>query len=218
MSLLFEAVERLGSSPMQLPWMLLPLLEKAKGGLRPTLLLAAPVRIWERLGRPEVDGFLVRAHRAHWSFGEGQSSEAAVWQQIMLAEEAQSQGKVAAGFIWDGTKYDESFWLSWLRVRAEYWGIPRVLAKTLYNIWRSPRILRLGAHHSPLPLFAESGLPAGDIYNDVFVKVYTLFEFDQFAIRNPRVPLGSHIDDDTILTFGEEEKSIQDLVRAAYDM
>eukprot|EP00959_Pyramimonas_sp_CCMP1952_P153978 3221367-Pyramimonas_sp.AAC.1 len=99
----FEAVERLGLFPMQLLWMLLPLLEKPKGGLRPILLLAAPVRIWEKLRRPEVDGSLVRAHRTYWSFGEGQSPEAAVWHQSMLAEEAQSQGKVTAGFIWDGT-------------------------------------------------------------------------------------------------------------------
>eukprot|EP00959_Pyramimonas_sp_CCMP1952_P336539 7046968-Pyramimonas_sp.AAC.1 len=61
--------------------MLLPLLEKPKGGLRPSLLLAAPVRIWERSRRPEVDEFLERAHRPYWSFGAGQSSEATVWKQ-----------------------------------------------------------------------------------------------------------------------------------------
>eukprot|EP00959_Pyramimonas_sp_CCMP1952_P330459 6919748-Pyramimonas_sp.AAC.1 len=71
MSLLFGAVERLGLFPTQLLWMLLPLLEKPKGGLQPILPLAAPVRIWERLRRPEVDEFLVRSHRADWSFGDG---------------------------------------------------------------------------------------------------------------------------------------------------
>eukprot|EP00959_Pyramimonas_sp_CCMP1952_P379616 7951676-Pyramimonas_sp.AAC.1 len=78
MAILFEAVERLGMFPMQSLWMLLPLLEKPKGGLRPILLLAAPVRVWQRLRRPEIDGFMTRSYRSHRSFGAGQSSEAAV--------------------------------------------------------------------------------------------------------------------------------------------
>eukprot|EP00959_Pyramimonas_sp_CCMP1952_P319977 6695819-Pyramimonas_sp.AAC.1 len=101
--------------------------------------------------------------------GGGQSSEAAAWQQSMLAEEAQSQGKVTADFIWDGTKYYESFRRSWLRTRAEYWGTPRVLAKTLYNIWGGPGILRLGAHHSPPPSSRNQDYQLV-IDNDVFVK------------------------------------------------
>eukprot|EP00959_Pyramimonas_sp_CCMP1952_P302869 6336746-Pyramimonas_sp.AAC.1 len=72
-----------------------------------------------------------------------------------------------------------------------------VLVKTLYNLWRSPRILRLGANHSPLVLFAESGLPAGDIFNDVLVKVYAIFEFDMWSQKHPEVSLGSYVDDDT---------------------
>eukprot|EP00959_Pyramimonas_sp_CCMP1952_P387424 8119196-Pyramimonas_sp.AAC.1 len=84
---------------MQLLWMLLPLLEKPKGGLRPILLLAAPVRVWQLLRRPEIDDFMTRSHRSCWSFGAGQSSEAAVWQQCMLAEKAQSLGQVTAGFV-----------------------------------------------------------------------------------------------------------------------
>eukprot|EP00959_Pyramimonas_sp_CCMP1952_P289971 6064679-Pyramimonas_sp.AAC.1 len=60
-----------------------------------------------------------------------------------------------------------------------------VLVKTLYNLRRSPRILRLGATHSPLVLFAKSGLPVGDIFNDVFVEVYAMFEFDMWSQRHP---------------------------------
>eukprot|EP00959_Pyramimonas_sp_CCMP1952_P166974 3489389-Pyramimonas_sp.AAC.1 len=82
-------------------------------------------------------------------------------------------------------KYYESFRLLWLRDRALYWRIPTVLIKVLYNLWRSPRVLRLGAHHCPLIQFAQNGLPAGDIFNDIFVKVYAMFEFDLWSSRNP---------------------------------
>ena len=77
-----------------------------------------------------------------------------------------------------------------------------MLVKVLFNLWRSPRILRLGVHHCPLVQFAECGLPAGDIYNDVFVKVYAMFEFDLWSSRNPGVYLGSYVDDDTVSAYG----------------
>ena len=80
MAVVFEAIERLGLFPMQLLWMLLPLLEKPKGGLRPILLLAAPVRIWERLRRLEADDFLRRSPEVlgfrSWSEFEGGCLEA----------------------------------------------------------------------------------------------------------------------------------------------
>eukprot|EP00959_Pyramimonas_sp_CCMP1952_P370325 7755876-Pyramimonas_sp.AAC.1 len=96
----------------------MPLLEKPKGGLRPILPPGSPVRLWERLRRGQADEFLERAPRRHWSFGNGTSSEVAIWKHSVLAEQASSTGKATAGFIWDGVKYYESFVLAWLRDRA----------------------------------------------------------------------------------------------------
>eukprot|EP00959_Pyramimonas_sp_CCMP1952_P279199 5837175-Pyramimonas_sp.AAC.1 len=77
--------------------------------------------------------------------------------------ESQEKG----GIIWDGTKYYESFDLALLKDRALRYGINEVIVKTTFNYWRGPRLFRLGAHYGAQPYFAGSGLPAGDIINDI---------------------------------------------------
>ena len=87
------------------------------------------------------------------------------------------------GVQWDGKKYYESFDLDLLRARAYQWGVPGVIVKTMYNLWRAPRLVRLGTSFHPVALFAKSGLPAGDIFDDAFVKVYAIGAFDGFMSR-----------------------------------
>eukprot|EP00959_Pyramimonas_sp_CCMP1952_P406562 8521066-Pyramimonas_sp.AAC.1 len=115
-------------------------------------------------------------------------------------------------------KYYKSFRLQWLRDRALYWRISTVLIKVLYHLWRSPMVFRSGAHHCPLIQCAGHGLPAGDIFDDVFVKVYAVFEFDLWSNRNPGVSLGSYVDDDAVSAHGPENAILHDLTKAATDL
>ena len=213
---IYEAVESIGFFPAQLWWMMFPLLEKPKGGFRGVLLCAGPVRVWERLRRPELAAFTEMTRRPFWAFGAGRSAETAVWRQAVSAEAATSEGKCVAGLLWDGAKYYESFELELLKQRAYRAGIPPVIVKVTYNFWRGPRIVRLGQHHSPRVLYARRGLPAGDIFNDAFVKAYALEPFDWFVANNPKVTLDSYVDDDTVLCEGTEEEVVQTLVEAAH--
>eukprot|EP00959_Pyramimonas_sp_CCMP1952_P017621 373890-Pyramimonas_sp.AAC.1 len=77
--------------------MLFPLLEKPKGGLRPILLRAGPVRVWERLRRPELLSFNDNYPRRFWAFVPGRSAEDAAWHQATRAEVAAHSGKHAVG-------------------------------------------------------------------------------------------------------------------------
>ena len=198
--------------------MKLPLLEKPKGGYRAILLCAGPVRIWQRLRRPMLTAFDQSSKRDYWAFGAGQNAEDAVWQQAIRAEAGRAQGLHAAGVLWDGKKYYESFVLEDLRVRALAARIHPVVVKVQYNFWRGPRILRIGRHHSPRIFYARNGLPAGDIFNDVFVKAYAMAAFDRFVHRNPSVRLASYVDDDTINAVGTFDEVRRAIKAAASDL
>ena len=215
---IFQTVEKIGVFPKAVYWMLFPLLEKPKGGLRPILLCAAPVRLWERLRRPVVNTLEVTHPRKFWAFGAGKSAESCIWNQAVKAEAQVSEGGVTAGFSWDGSKYYESFDLLTLKERGLRAGLNSVVIKVTYNFWRGPRILRLGTDHSLSPLYARNGLPAGSCLNDIFVRVYALEPFDGFVRRNPDVDLASYIDDDTVSSYGEEGAVLDTLERAARDL
>ena len=66
-------------------------------------------------------------------------------------------------------------------------------------------------------LFAKCGLPAGDAFNDVFVKAYALTAFDGFVARHPSVQLCSFVDDDTLTCSGREEDVLDNLAAAGAD-
>jgi hypothetical protein len=61
-------------------------------------------------------------------------------------------------------------------------------------------------------------LPAGDTFNDVFVRAYALPSFDKFVARNPNVTLHSYVDDDTVMAHGPEHEVLDTLEAAASDM
>ena len=55
---LIETIERIGSFPEQAAFLVFPLIPKPKGGMRAILAASGLVRVWERLRRPQADGFL----------------------------------------------------------------------------------------------------------------------------------------------------------------
>ena len=217
LAFIFQAVEALAMFPACLWWMLFPMLEKPKGGFRPVLLCAGPVRVWQRLRRACLADFNRSSSRVYWGLSAGKAPQEAVWLQAARAEASVGLGLVSGGMLWDAAKYYESFDLRLLRRRALLAGIPRVLVKVSYNLWRGPRLVRLAAIYSKELLFARSGLPAGDIFNDAFVKAYALEPFDRFVVRNPRVKLLSFVDDDTITANGLPGQVLEDLGCAGED-
>eukprot|EP00959_Pyramimonas_sp_CCMP1952_P386989 8110317-Pyramimonas_sp.AAC.1 len=81
-------------------------------------------------------------------------------------------------WVIDWSQYYESKRLDLLPLKFLKVGVPVCWLKLVYNAWRSPRIIRLGKHHSVTPLFAICGLPAGGGYNDLAIKVHAYEEFD----------------------------------------
>eukprot|EP00973_Karenia_brevis_P095696 12428667-Karenia_brevis.AAC.1 len=165
------------------------MLEKPKGGLRAILMQASAVRIWEEVRKPYADDFKEASQRSYWSCAPGQSAEDIVWAQSLRASAATGRGQAAAGFLWDGEKYYESFNIEKLRTRALRHHVNKVCVKMHTNLWQGPRILRIGGSFAEEVLYATRGLPAGSKWNDVYVKAYAIEGFDQFIYRNPDVRL-----------------------------
>eukprot|EP00959_Pyramimonas_sp_CCMP1952_P107396 2245368-Pyramimonas_sp.AAC.1 len=149
--------------------MVFPLIDHPAGGHRPILLLASFARVWERLRRPRLDPSFEATQRHFWAFGAGKSAESCAWAQSVLSEVAHVKDQGILG-------------LDILRDRAYRHGVPKVIVKTMYNLWRCPRLVRLGSAFHPVAYFACSGLPAGDVFNDAFVNAYALESFDAFTI------------------------------------
>jgi hypothetical protein len=133
-----EAIESVGMFPEQIWYLLLPLIEKPKGGLRAILLCAGGVRVWQRARRPHILPFMDATRRAYWAFGAGKSPEDAVWTQAVRAEANVAARHSAAGFMWDGEKYYEYFDLDKAMHRARALGMNPVLVKVCNNFWRPP--------------------------------------------------------------------------------
>ena len=130
---IYQAVEAIGMFPQQLWWMLLPLLEKPKGGYRTILLCAGPVRVWQRLRRPYLTEFDRTSKRDYWACGAGRSAGDAVWKQSAGAEAGRGEDLETAGFLWGGKKYHASFDLHELRRRALAARVHLVVAKVQFN-------------------------------------------------------------------------------------
>ena len=92
--------------------------------------------MWQRMRRPYLREFDFRSKRDCWACGAGRSAEDAVWQQSIEAEAARGEGHQAAGLLWDGKKYYESFVLSELRHRALAAKVHPVVVQAQYNFWR----------------------------------------------------------------------------------
>ena len=217
-ALILQASEMLGAFPQQTMFMVFPLIGKPKGGFRPILLCPGIVRVWQRLRRPLAYDFLRESERPYWGTGPGRSTELIVWRQAAAAEAAVSRGEVAGGFLWDAQKFYENFRLDLLRDRALAAGVPPVLVKISYNLWRSPRLMRMGSTFASEVCYATRGLPAGDIFNDVFVRAYCIQAYDGFTIRHPRVSLCSYVDDEGVMAEGSIRDVTRNLKAAALDL
>ena len=98
-------------------------------------------------------------------------------------------------------------------------GLHPVLVRVCYNFWRVSRILRYGQYCTQKIVHASNGLPAGDIFNHIFIRAYACHPFNGFIIRNSSVALDSYIDDDSLRCAAPSRLEMRTLLsRAAIDL
>lgn len=216
---LIECCELLGVMPRQAASLLMPLIDKPKGGLRNITVFSAFYRLWERVRRPCAEEWLQANQRPWNACGAGRSPEDVVWRQACRAEAAVGEGGHSAGGLWDLRKYYETIQLDTLESRARARGVCPILTTLAINTYRGPRLLRLRSQTSSLPLFARRGLRAGSVFADLFTLANSLLEFDAFVLRNPEVNLAVYIDDIACAAEDASRKRlVRNLARAAADL
>eukprot|EP00959_Pyramimonas_sp_CCMP1952_P436496 9140314-Pyramimonas_sp.AAC.1 len=153
-----------------------------------------------------VTGKAVRRQSAHYfvcydapCVAEGEdadgSSDARRFGQALLGCEQRTichRLCVAVGADW--IKYYESIPLLELRHKFLRHGAPTSWLKLVFNMWRRPRVIRLGRNHATAPLIARYGLPAGGGYSDLAMKVHAVDALDIFVQRAPTVDFQNYID------------------------
>ena len=218
LSLLLEAIERLGVLPRAIRLLVFVLIPKPKGGFRPVLQQPMVMRLWERLRRNDIVEFMLRTHRSYYAFAAGQACSDVVWRQTARAEAALQEDEEVAAFTCDAQKFYEQFDLQVLRMRALAFGMPSPIVKLTYNTWRSPRMLRQGRQLHDRILFAKCGLPAGSGLNDCFVRAYCTAPLDSFTLRCPGVTLDQAIDDSVLIAHGTASEVRRKIVAAVAEL
>ena len=175
------------------------------------------MRIWERLRRPKLRAFFDATRRPFFAFQKGQSCVDVVWRQAVRADTLVVHGDYVAALACDGEKFYEHFDLEVLRARALAWGIPGPFVKLTYNVWRGPRVIKLGAHVHDALYHALSGLPAGSGFNDAFVRASCIDGLGNLAALHPAITIDQAIDDSVVIATGSFERVRADIKRAARD-
>ena len=95
-ALLLMSLEKLGVWPSQISAILIALIPKNSGGTRPIGLLAALVRLWERVRKPIVAEWRRTVERSYNLAAKGKSPQAAVWRLALRTEAARARGEESA--------------------------------------------------------------------------------------------------------------------------
>ncbi len=98
---LCEAIELLGSLPVQISLVTMPLIGKALGGYRAIGMVAAILRVWARARRHLADAWEDKNRRSSWSADKGNSPLDTVWRQEVRQEAAVSDGLQGAALLYD---------------------------------------------------------------------------------------------------------------------
>eukprot|EP00959_Pyramimonas_sp_CCMP1952_P196697 4113122-Pyramimonas_sp.AAC.1 len=183
--MLMAASEAIGMLPKQLCWIQMPLLGQPSGGNRLTILHVMMYRVWLRARKSMAAQMHADLDRRYRDAGKGRSAIYCARLQAVRSGSNQAAHKHGVVIVADWSKYYESIPLLELKHKFLRHGAPTAWLKLVFNMWTSPRVIILGRNHATTPLIARYGLPAGDGYSDLAIKVHAVDAPDIFAQRAP---------------------------------
>eukprot|EP00959_Pyramimonas_sp_CCMP1952_P019392 409745-Pyramimonas_sp.AAC.1 len=126
----------------------MPMLAKPDQGHRLIILYSGMYRVWQRLRRRGLDGLHQQLRRPYWGALAGRSALDLSWLRAARSGAEVSQNNYSLLILMDYIKFYEGIPLEVLRGRLLACGMPMPILKLIFNTWQSPRIIRLGLHHS----------------------------------------------------------------------
>ena len=217
---LLNNAERHGVWPEQLYSILVCLIPKAEGGVRPIGLLTSLVRVWSRIRKVEVQRWRELNFCDYKFAANGRSAETAVWRQSVLEEAAATRGKATASELVDLTNaYElcrlELVWLAAIKVKFPL----HVLRMELEAYVGTRRLMMKGAVADGIDTY--SALLAGGTFatDGLFLVMQgvvdgILVEHPRDLVSNSFTSITLYIDDLGIHVEGTEAEIAGMLARA----
>ena len=206
---LWAAMLALGRVPGVLAMMLIALIPKADGGLRPIGFFPGSLRPMLRWTR---SGFLgsrwATAHRRPYFFGEqGKSCDTCVWIQAAAAEFATERQQAAASVLFDLKKAYEHIRYDVPRRAAEKHDFPLLLMRLLLSFYSMMRVLSLGnlVAFGCLPM---RGVVAGCSFADIMMRLTLIDTLDRVSEAWPSLRLADVVDDFQMLRIGNARRVV----------
>ena len=212
---LMNAVELLGVFPSMVSSLLVALLEKPDGGLRPIGLYRALVRLWARCRR----GDWARWESTHdsqqaFSSGSNRSATDVVWRQAFRNEAAVAEEEHAATVLIDLVKCYEHVGHARMVREGMAHDFPMVLLKITLQSYRWQRRLTLSGHLAE-GLWPTTGIVAGCAAATTELKLYMMSAVVTCVARHPQVKFSVFVDDIGLDGQGRKGDVIENLVNAA---
>ncbi len=205
--------EEKGSWPDSLAVLMVHLIPKASGGLRPIVLLASILRIWERVRVHLARQWRDRCQR-QWDWARaGRSAERAVWTQTTHDEAAMQRGLQSGSTLMDLRKAFEHVPLERAWRGGKRHGYPlRLLRSILECSAFARRLTLLGAVSDEI--FTLTAVAAGLTFATDLLQLAIMDTIDTLCIDHPAVRVCVYIDDITLHRVGTEHEVAADLAAA----
>ena len=205
---LWAAMLALGRVPSVLAMMLIALIPKADGGLRPIGLFPGslkPMLHWTKSG---LGSKWATAHRRPYFFGEqGKSCDACVWIQAAAADFATERQQAAVSVLFDLKKAYEHMRYDVLRRAAEKHDFPLLLMRLLLSFCSMMRVLSLGnlVAFGCMPM---RGVVAGCSFADIMMRLCLIDPLDRVTEAWPSLRLADVVDDAQMLGIGDARRVV----------
>ena len=206
---IFMLMEAVGEFPGQAGLVLTKLLPKPRGGTRPIGIYPCIYRVWARTRQIEAARWEKRTWKPFYAAAAGTSPEKVVWRAALRNQAAKKQGQAVAQIVVDFKKFYEMVDHEVLEDRAKKLAFPEPLLRLILEGYRLER--RVGFENLVgKPLFAKSGIIAGDTFATALVKAFYAEQLESFQERwreiggkaGVEVELAAYIDDLSVTVRG----------------
>ena len=205
--------ERLGSWEAAIGLVLVVLIPKGEGGLRPIGLLPTLIRIWSKARRQVARDWEEKEWRGYLYGGKGAGAQVAAWKHAARTEAATLMRRSHAATLVDLEKAFERIQHHRLVEAARQWNFPLRILKMALAAYRLPRVIGIGGVFSKA-MVATKGATAGCVFATLELRAMILQIGDAICNRFPEAELTMYVDDDTIEAEGEEHEVEETVVGA----
>ena len=197
-----------GWVPEPIAMLLVILLPKPDGGLRPIGLFAGLTRVLMHWLRDTIGNEWARSvQRPYWYGARGKTVQRCVWAHAMAAEHAKARGECAASVLVDIQKAYENIRYSDLWAKAVRHKFPLHVLRLLLTMYSMTRMVKVG-NVATAPFSALNSVAAGCQWADLLMKLSLIDILDDVVEAWPSTIPAVVADDVQLLATGPERQVV----------